>query len=139
MQEFIDSHRMVCIGLLLAASLAVADDAQQPSFAEADLEFFEKEVRPLLVARCYECHSAKSKIVQGNLRVDSRDALLKGGDTGPAIVTADAKKSLFGDAINYGDTYQMPPKTKLPAAADQWPARDGTKTPDAVAPALAGI
>jgi len=92
------------------------------TFADAPLtkpqadEFFEKQVRPLLVKRCYECHSADTKSPKGGLRLDSRAALLKGGDTGPGIVPGNAKESLLIDAVNYGDVYEMPPASKMPAA-----------------------
>lgn len=84
-------------------------------FREADLEFFEKQVRPLLARRCYECHGGHGKELKGGLRLDSRAAILTGGDTGPALVPGDEKASLLVDAINYGELYQMPPKSKLPA------------------------
>lgn len=90
--------------------------ADQPKFTDQQLEFFEQQVRPLLVKRCYECHSADSKKLQGGLRLDSRARAIKGGDTGPAIVPGDIKKGLLVDAINYGDLYQMPPKSKMAAA-----------------------
>src|SRR5262245_66032226 len=81
---------------------------------DAGLEFFEKQVRPLLAARCYECHSGKSVKLEGGLRLDSLAAALKGGETGPAVVPGKPKESLLVDAINYGELYQMPPKSKLP-------------------------
>ncbi|MFO0818589.1 MAG: PSD1 and planctomycete cytochrome C domain-containing protein [Pirellulales bacterium] len=86
-----------------------------PTFDAAAIEFFEKEVRPVLVNRCYECHSHTAKKVQGNLWLDSRAAVLKGGDTGPAATPGKPKESLLIDSINYGETYQMPPKSKMPA------------------------
>ena len=101
---------LVC-GLLLAPASQAAD--------EAGIEFFEKRVRPILVSRCYDCHSGKladgETEPKANLRLDSRAAALKGGDTGPAVVPGKLKESLLVDAINYGDLYQMPPKSKLPA------------------------
>src|SRR5690606_17152939 len=76
--------------------------------------FFEKSVRPLLVQHCYECHSGEDEEhTRGGLRLDSREAALAGGDTGPSLVPGNAKESLLIDAINYGDLYQMPPKSKL--------------------------
>src|SRR4051812_10188326 len=83
------------------------------SAQDAGLEFFEKEVRPLLVKRCYECHSATAKRLEGGLRLDSRELAIKGGDTGAALVPGKPKQSLLVDAINYGEMYQMPPKSKL--------------------------
>ena len=60
----------VCL-VTLFASTGFADD-------QAGLEFFEAKIRPVLVQQCYECHSAESKPLQGNLRVDNREALRKG-------------------------------------------------------------
>jgi hypothetical protein len=79
----------------------------------AAVEFFEKSVRPILVARCFECHGPSKQ--KGGLRLDARAAVLAGGSTGPAVVPGNAGESLLVDAINYGDIYQMPPKSKLPA------------------------
>jgi mono/diheme cytochrome c family protein len=81
------------------------------SAAPADDEFFEKEVRPLLVERCLECHGEKKP--RGGLRLISRAHLLKGGDTGPAIVAGKPKESLLIHAIEYVDKPRMPPKGKL--------------------------
>src|SRR5262245_19791475 len=79
-----------------------------------NLEFFEKSVRPILVERCQACHGASKQ--KGGLRLDSRQAILAGGSTGPAVIPGKPEDSLLVDAINYGEQYQMPPKSKLPAA-----------------------
>ena len=80
----------------------------------AMVEFFERNVRPILVTRCQGCHGpAKQK---GGLRLDTRASILAGGTSGPALVPGNSKDSLLVDAINYGETYQMPPKSKLPDA-----------------------
>lgn len=100
-----------CLLFLPARLLA----AEPPSFSPDQLDFFEKLVRPILVTRCYECHSGKIAEPKSGLRVDSREALILGGDTGPSIVPGKAKESLLIDAINYGDTFQMPKKSKMPA------------------------
>ncbi len=85
--------------------------AAAPSSEQA--EFFESKIRPILVDHCYECHSAKSKSIKGGLRMDTRDALLKGGDSGPAIIPHDAEKSLLIKAVRYTNAdLQMPPKNK---------------------------
>jgi mono/diheme cytochrome c family protein len=73
--------------------------------------FFEGEVRPILVERCQSCHGARKS--KADLRLDSRAAILAGGESGPAIVPGDPKESLLVDAINYGELHQMPPKSKL--------------------------
>ncbi len=88
--------------------------AEPPAGDPASAEFFEKRVRPVLVARCHECHGPDSE-GEGNLRVDSLAALLKGGDLGPAVKPGDAPASLLVRAIRHGDVVEMPPKTKLPA------------------------
>jgi len=78
------------------------------------LEFFEKRIRPLLTERCYECHSADAKKLKGGLRLDSRDGVLKGGDTRPAVVPGQPDKSLLIEAVRYGNQdLQMPPKSRL--------------------------
>src|SRR5262245_41077508 len=98
----------------LAAAIWLAAASGLPAADGIGEEFFEKQVRPILVARCFECHSAKSVKLQGGLRLDSRAGVLKGGDTGPAVMPGKPKESLLVDAINYGALYQMPPKSKLP-------------------------
>ncbi len=81
---------------LLAGSAQVAVAAEPPraptEFSHDELEFFEQKIRPLLVERCYECHSAEAKKLKGGLRLDSRDGFLKGGDSGPAIVPGKPEK-----------------------------------------------
>ncbi len=100
---------------ILWMCLAGGAVAQQPPAADAQaVTFFESKIRPVLVARCYECHGPASKL-EGNLRLDSRAAILAGGDSGPAIKPGDPQASLLIDAINHGSVVQMPPKTKLPA------------------------
>ena len=61
--------------------------------------------------RCLECHSGER--AKGSLRLDTKAGVLAGGDTGPAIVPGKPAESLLVDAVNYGETYQMPPKSKL--------------------------
>jgi len=91
----------------------------------AAVEFFEKQVRPILVARCSECHGTEEP--KGNLRLDSRAAILAGGDTGAAIIPGKPDESLLIDAVRYGDLYQMPPDSQLPPdeiqVLEQWVGR----------------
>jgi cytochrome c553 len=89
-----------------------------PSLSSAQqddgVEFFEKKIRPVLVDRCYSCHSAEAKKLKGNLYADTRDGLLKGGDLGPSVVPGDPDKSLLLKAIRYVDQdLKMPPKGRL--------------------------
>ena len=79
-----------------------------------DLAFFEQRIRPVLVNRCYECHSVDAKEVGGELLVDSRQALQRGGSNGPALVSGDVDSSLLVKAIRYRDAHlQMPPSGRL--------------------------
>jgi Protein of unknown function (DUF1553)/Protein of unknown function (DUF1549)/Planctomycete cytochrome C len=87
--------------------------AQAPS--ADDLEFFEKRIRPLLVENCHQCHGSQKQ--KGDLRLDSRASLLKGGDLGPAAVPGRAEASLLIKAICYEDeALRMPPRGKLQPA-----------------------
>jgi hypothetical protein len=82
----------------------------------AELEFFEKQVRPILVARCLKCHGGDDEL-QGGLRLDSMEAWLAGGDTGPALVAGKPDESLLIAAVRYEHDYlEMPPDGKLPDA-----------------------
>ena len=94
---------------------AAPDPPASAASQEQNFEFFEKQVRPILATRCYECHSGRVDKPKGGLRLDLREAALKGGDTGPAIVPGKPRESLLVDAIRYDGLYQMPPKSKLPA------------------------
>src|SRR5690242_12592905 len=77
--------------------------------------FFEKKIRPVLVEHCYKCHSAEAKKAKGDFRLDSAEALRKGGTLGPAIVPGKPEVSLLIEALRYGnEALQMPPKAKLP-------------------------
>ena len=91
--------------------------AAQPVDAQSTgVKFFEEKIRPVLVEHCYECHSSSSGKARGGLKVDSKDALLRGGDTGPAVVSKSLSKSMLFQSLLYLDDadYQMPPKGKLP-------------------------
>jgi hypothetical protein len=84
--------------------------AEESGLKPAQLDFFEKKIRPVLVAECYECHAAEKQ--KGGLRLDSRAGLLTGGDTGPAIVPGDPEKSLLITSIKQTD-----PDLKMPKKA----------------------
>lgn len=101
---------MALAGPLLTPQAVAAPDAAQ-------LDFFEKKVRPILVERCYECHSVEAGKTKGNLALDSRQATLQGGDNGAALVVGDPDKSLIIEAVRYhNQDMKMPPKGALPAA-----------------------
>ena len=99
------------------ASLAIAfADAPIQAGDSRSFEFFEKNIRPVLVERCYKCHSVQSETVKGGLLLDSREGLLKGGDAGPTVVPGNPEKSSLIRALRYVDQeLQMPPKSRLTA------------------------
>ena len=81
----------------VSASMAAAPTPDQ-------IEFFEKKIRPVLVDRCYECHSEVKHKIKGKLRLDDYAAMLKGGDSGkPAVVPGDPDKSWLVIAMTYTD------------------------------------
>ena len=100
--------------VLLNCMAVLPAQADEQAATPEQLEFFEKQVRPLLATHCYGCHSVNAKRVEAKLLLDSRAAQLRGGDSGAAIVPGDAEKSLLIEAVRYG-SYEMPPKGKLPA------------------------
>jgi Protein of unknown function (DUF1553)/Protein of unknown function (DUF1549)/Planctomycete cytochrome C len=102
----------LCVSAVLFGLVIAASSLQSTGLA-ADLAFFENKIRPLLADQCYSCHSVKAEKTKGGLHVDSLEALLKGGDSGPALIPGDAGKSLLIKAVRYGDPdLQMPPKGK---------------------------
>jgi mono/diheme cytochrome c family protein len=79
----------------------------------AQTQFFENKIRPILSDNCYKCHSRQAERVKGGLLLDTRDGVLKGGETGPAIVPGDPENSLLIKAVRYTNPdLQMPPKDK---------------------------
>lgn len=105
--------------LLMAVTLAVAASAAPRVMAAGPApsgpDFFESRIRPVLVEHCYKCHSAEAKKPKGDLRVDSAEALRKGGTSGPAIVPGKPEVSLLVEALRYtNEALRMPPKAKLP-------------------------
>jgi hypothetical protein len=112
------------IVLVLAAPAYAADDASFPAdFSAEQIEFFESKVRPLLVQHCYECHSGKSEILQGGLRLDGREHAMRGGDSGVAIVAGKPQESLLLQAVRW-ESLEMPPAGKLKpteiAVLEEW-------------------
>lgn len=124
-----------------------------PTFVQAadptveQIEFFEKGIRPLLVEKCYSCHSAKSSMTMGGLRLDIAEGLLKGGDSGPAIFPGAPENSMLIRAVSYKDLQlKMPPTGKLSddeiqrlTAWVKMGAPDPRKAVAAVVPLTSGI
>src|SRR5436190_5399998 len=104
--------------------------ANEPSAEE--VEFFEKEVRPILVQSCQKCHGDKKQ--EGGLRLDSQASLLQGGDSGAVVEAGKPDESLLVEAIRYSGDIKMPPKAKLPddqiAKLTEWVKRGAVWPPD---------
>lgn len=121
MRQTIDQHWLTTSSKIASAILfaclgqSASADEKIPEPTAEGIKFFEAKIRPVLIDQCYRCHSSEGQAVRGGLSVESRDALLAGGESGPAIVPGDLDQSLLWNAINYQD-FSMPPKSKLPAA-----------------------
>lgn len=107
---------------LPAEDLDTANQLETKAPSSDQLEFFEKHIRPVLVEHCYECHSERA---DGGLQLDSREGLLRGGDSGAALIPGDSDASLLIEAIRYQNLdFQMPPQGKLEppqiAAFEKW-------------------
>ncbi len=99
---------MLC---LMLGMISVAGRAECAEPTAEQLKFFEMSVRPLLVEHCQKCHGEKKQ--WGALRLDSHEALLKGGENGPAIVPGKPEESRLIQAVRHSDDLQMPPDEKL--------------------------
>ncbi len=100
--------------MLVAWNCAIwvaAGTQESESLSDAQIRFFESKIRPVLVEKCYSCHSADSSTLAGSLALDSKPGLLIGGDSGPAIEPGNVDDSLLIQAIRYEDAdTAMPPK-----------------------------
>src|SRR6187402_2626117 len=118
---------------ILCATAATAGAAFPPE----QIEFFEKQIRPILVEQCYKCHGPEKQ--KADLRVDSRAALLKGSDTGAVVVPGQPEKGSFIKSIRHEGDNPMPEKAdKMPdaqiAALTEW-VRQGLPWPENDGPA----
>ncbi|MBM3826972.1 MAG: DUF1549 domain-containing protein, partial [Verrucomicrobia bacterium] len=134
---------------LLMTSVLFAQEEPSDAPAKPDaagLEFFEKNIRPILSESCYECHSNAKNSAKGSLILDSKDGMLKGGEEGPAVVPGNLEKSLLIRAVRYEDAeLAMPPKKKggkLPddkiALLEKW-IQMGAPSPDGNGSKLTGL
>lgn len=103
---------IVCVLTVTFAGTS-STDSQAADVSPAGIEFFEQKIRPVLVKHCYECHSAESKNVKGGLLLDSRAAVLAGGESGLIVVPRKINDSPILDALRY-ESFEMPPAGKLP-------------------------
>jgi cytochrome c553 len=110
----VSSRYLLVVGYvpLLFVSAAIGQDEPvgEPKLSKQETQFFESKIRPVLVDRCYSCHSADANSAEGGLRLDSREAMMRGGSGGPSVVAGDPKASLLIRAIQYeDDDFAMPP------------------------------
>ena len=126
------------IGLIGVGCSSLAHGEPDGELQRLERDFFETRIRPVLVERCYSCHSeeaAREKNLQAGLRVDSRDGLRKGGVGGPAVVPGKPAESLLVKAIHHEGDLQMPPDEKLSDAIvadfEAWIARGAFDPRDA--------
>lgn len=112
-------HSLLLIACLLGVlppAAATEPKTAEPKFTDEDYEYFERKIRPLLSARCYECHSSQAETVHAGLRLDSASDLHRGGDAGAVLVPGEPLNSLLIESIQYEGDIQMPPEGKLPQA-----------------------
>jgi Protein of unknown function (DUF1553)/Protein of unknown function (DUF1549)/Planctomycete cytochrome C len=115
--------RHCIVGAVFALSVSA------PLFAQTtDVEFFESKIRPVLVQRCYSCHNSKMAAPKGDLVLDTKEGLLKGGMSGPTLVPGNPVDSRLLKVLSYTDPLvQMPPSGKLADAVlqdfTQWIAK----------------
>ena len=101
-----------CIAALILVSVLPVHAEETDPYA-----FFEAKVRPVLVERCYPCHSTATEKPKGGLRLDDKASLLRGGANGAVMVPGNAEASRLIAAVRYADgDLKMPPKEKLPDA-----------------------
>ena len=123
---------------ILTCVISIPALAQNPEPTPEQAQFFTDKVLPVLAENCYRCHSAEGGKDKGGLTLDTRDAMIKGGENGPSLVPGDVEKSLLVKAVTYKDAdLQMPPKEKLSEAqvailsdwvkmGAPWPKMDAT-------------
>ncbi len=108
-----NAGRLVVIFAFLCLGVAALPAAPR----DEDAVFFQEKIRPVLIKQCYECHSDQTDEPEAGLRLDTREELLKGGDSGPAIVPGKPDASLLIRVIEHAsEIAMMPPKGKLPDA-----------------------
>jgi hypothetical protein len=101
--------------VLFHLPLAAEDSADHRAWTQEELDFFEREVRPVLMVSCIDCHGADMQ--ESDIRVDGREHLLRGNDSGPAVTPGNPEESLLVQVVRYDGDVQMPPDAKLPQKA----------------------
>ena len=112
MANLMNRPRLACLGaaglLVVSAAGRLAGAPQTLPPPAQQIEFFEAKIRPVLVNSCFDCHTADEK---GGLRLDSRERLLKGGDSGPAIVPGNPDASLLLKAVRHAQGVSKMPRS----------------------------
>jgi len=98
--RFTDFRFIYWLAFAMSLGAASAQESKESEsttskLTKQELQFFETRIRPLLATKCYACHSVESGESEGGLRLDSREAMLRGGTSGPAVVPKDPAKSLL--------------------------------------------
>jgi hypothetical protein len=121
--------------LIVLATFAAHGQVAHKSITPEQLEFFEKNIRPVLVQNCYVCHSEEKGKNKGELTLDTRDGIRAGGDRGPAVVPGKPDESILINAIRQTGQLRMPPDSHggiLPdeviANFEKW-VKDGAPDP----------
>ncbi|MFN0195802.1 MAG: c-type cytochrome domain-containing protein, partial [Planctomycetaceae bacterium] len=102
------------LGVAIPSALAQEEASlnEQPPMATAEqVSFFEKQIRPLLAEKCWSCHGEKKQ--ESGLRLDSHKSILKGGDSGPVVVSGKPAESPLIEAVQKSGRLQMPPDEML--------------------------
>lgn len=107
---------LLALGCLPGALSAQEPRPSKPALSAAEVDFFERRIRPILAGRCYKCHSQARDKHKGELVLDSRQGWQTGGASGPALVPGKPDESRLIQAVRYGSDLQMPPKNRLPKA-----------------------
>lgn len=109
--------RSLIIGAAMCALVCTTTAAEpKPAFTAEQVKFYTDQVAPVLKAHCLKCHGENPKKLKGDFDLRTRAAVLKGGETGPAVVPGKPKESLLVQAVNHAkDGYAMPPGTKMKA------------------------
>src|SRR4051794_22971773 len=105
--------RNLPLPLTLTFLIATAARAGGPAYDASD--FFERRVRPVLVDHCLACHGPK--VAKGGLRLDSREGLMAGAESGPVVTPGEPEESPLVAAVRRAGPLKMPPKTALASAA----------------------
>ena len=124
----------------LFVALCCVTPAAASEWSDLDLEFFEREVRPILATQCSSCHS-ESNAMSG-LRLDSREAVLRGGNRGPAVSAGHPDESLMIQAVRH-ESLSMPLGGRLSdtniASLEEWVRRGLPWTPERSQGAVSGV